>query len=53
MDEEYVRKEIRKALRCTRDCVPEIIMKDNHTLGKNPKNASRWVEIVREEVAVD
>ncbi|GKH33912.1 MULTISPECIES: uroporphyrinogen decarboxylase family protein [Lachnospiraceae] len=50
MDEEYVRKEIRKALRCTRDCVPEIIMKDNHTLGKNPKNASRWVEIVREEV---
>ena len=29
----------------------ELLMKDNHTLGHNPRNASRWVEIAREEVA--
>ena len=26
------------------------MMKDNHTLGKNPENAYRWVQIVREEI---
>ena len=26
-------------------------MKDNHTLGRTPQNASRWVQIAREEVA--
>jgi hypothetical protein len=31
--------------------VPELIMKDNHTLGKNPMNAVRWVELAREEIA--
>ena len=25
-------------------------MKDNHTLGGNPHNAVRWVEIAREEI---
>jgi len=25
-------------------------MKDNNTLGNNPRNAARWVEIVREEI---
>jgi len=25
-----------------------VIMKDNHTLGKNPRNLTRWVEIARE-----
>jgi hypothetical protein len=25
-------------------------MKDNHTLGKNPGNIDRWVEIAREEI---
>ena len=28
----------------------EIIMKDNHTLGKNPQNLIRWTQIAREEV---
>ena len=28
----------------------EIIMKDNHTLGNNPNNAVRWVEITRQEI---
>ena len=50
IDEENVRKEIRRALDCTKNGIPEIIMKDNNTLGKNPRNASRWVEIAREEI---
>jgi len=28
----------------------ELIMKDNHTLGGNPYNAVRWVELAREEI---
>ena len=31
--------------------IVELLMKDNHTLGHNPANASRWVQIAREEVA--
>jgi hypothetical protein len=51
MDEDVVRKEIKRALECTKGCIPEIIMKDNNTLGGNPHNATRWVEIIREEIA--
>lgn len=50
MNEEEVRRDIRRALDVTQGCVLEIIMKDTHTLGHNPRNASRWVEIVREEI---
>ena len=50
MEEDAVREQIKKALDCSRGCVPELIMKDNHTLGGHPENASRWVEIVREEI---
>ena len=50
MDQEFVRKEIRSALDETRKNIVELIMKDNHTLGGNPTNATRWVEIVREEI---
>lgn len=51
MNEELVRNEIRVALECSRGCVPELVMKDISTVGKNPLNISRWVEIAREEVA--
>lgn len=51
MDEDVVRQEIRHTLTVARDGVVELIMKDNHTLGHNPRNATRWVEIVREEIA--
>ena len=51
MDEDIVRAELRKSAALTKDCIVEIIMKDNNTLGNNPKNASRWVEIAREEIA--
>ena len=49
-DWEKLRAEMRDFLGVTRDCVVEIIMKDNHTLGKNPGNASHWCRMVREEI---
>lgn len=51
MDEETVRKDCRKAAEETKGGICEFIMKDNHTLGNKPQNASRWVEIMREEIA--
>lgn len=50
MEEEAVRKEVRRAVRNVKGCIPEFIMKDNNTLGGNSYNAIRWVEIVREEI---
>ncbi|VBB07605.1 Hypothetical protein LUCI_2870 [Lucifera butyrica] len=51
MDEAVVRKELREALKITRDNCLELIMKDNHTLGNNPGNLKNWVKIAREEIA--
>jgi hypothetical protein len=51
LQEGLVRGEIREALECAKNCIPEIIMKDVHTVGKNPQNALRWVEICREEIS--
>ncbi len=48
-DEERIRAELREALRITRNCHLEIIMKDNHTINKDPRRVVRWVQIVREE----
>jgi hypothetical protein len=48
--EEAVRADIRATLEATKGCVLEIIMKDNHTLGKNPDNLVQWVRIAREEI---
>lgn len=50
MDEEHVRRELRQALDITKNNRVELIMKDNHTLGGNPRNLTRWVEIAREEI---
>ena len=50
MDKEMIRKKIKNYLEITKGCVLEIIMKDNHTLGKNPENLINWVKIVREEI---
>jgi len=44
-----LRHELRKHLKEARDCPVEIIMKDNHTLGKNPQNAVQWVRMALEE----
>ena len=51
LDEDHVRKELREQLQAAKGCCLELIMKDNHTLGKNPRNLTRWVEIAREEIA--
>lgn len=50
MDEELVRKEIKEALKITRNNCVEFVMKDNHTLGNNPENIKNWVKIAREEI---
>jgi hypothetical protein len=49
IDKEAVRKKIRKAFEITRECIVEIIMKDNHTIGKRPENVIEWCKIAREE----
>jgi len=44
-----VRNNLRRALERTKNCRVEVIMKDNHTIGKNPENVIRWCRIAREE----
>jgi len=46
-NEEAIRSMLEEALRTTRDCRVEVIMKDNHTLGGDPSRAKRWVAIAR------
>jgi hypothetical protein len=50
IDEGAVRADIRETLDVTKGCVVELIMKDNHTLGRNPDNIVQWVRIAREEI---
>jgi hypothetical protein len=49
LDEERIRAELRAALRTTRDCRVEVIMKDNHTIRNDPQRVVRWVQIARQE----
>lgn len=50
-DEDIVRADCRRAVEETKGGICEFIMKDNHTLGGDPRRAIRWVEIMREEIA--
>lgn len=50
MNEDVVRSDCRRAAEQTKGGICEFIMKDNHTLGNQPYNAVRWVEIMREEI---
>ena len=52
-DEGYIRRRLNEVLTCCKQHGNrvELLMKDNHTLGRSPKNAARWVQIAREEVA--
>jgi hypothetical protein len=50
MNEDIVRRDCRNAVTQTKGGICEFIMKDNNTLGGNPRNATRWVEIMREEI---
>lgn len=49
IDEEYIRKKLRRAFEITKNCRVEVIMKDNHTIGNNPQNVIKWVRIAKEE----
>jgi hypothetical protein len=49
IDEQAIRAALRRDLAITRGCRVEIIMKDNHTVGRNPLNPARWCRIAREE----
>lgn len=50
MDEDVVRADCRRAVEETYGGVCEFIMKDNNTLGGDARHATRWVEIMREEI---
>ena len=50
INEDSIRTKIKNILNIAKVCVLEIIMKDNHTLGKNPENIINWDRIAREEV---
>ena len=49
VDTEAIRKGIREDLEKLRGCVVELIMKDNHTLAKQPENVVTWCRIAKEE----
>lgn len=51
MNEEFVRKECRRAVEESYGGICEFVMKDNHTIGNNPNNLIRWTQIMREEIA--
>jgi hypothetical protein len=50
IDEGSIRRRLRRSLDVAKGCVVEVIMKDNHTIGKRPENVVRWCRIAREEV---
>lgn len=50
INKDYIGKEMEKDLEITKGCIVEIIMKDNHTLGKNPSNLTNWVRTVRKAI---
>ncbi|MBU4285477.1 MAG: hypothetical protein KKD76_01105, partial [Verrucomicrobia bacterium] len=47
---EAVRADIRDALDKVKGCHLEIIMKDNHTLGNDPRRVVTWCNIARQEI---
>ena len=50
LDEDFIRKDIRRMLDATRECVAEIILKDTYTIENQPDRIERWIAIVREEI---
>jgi hypothetical protein len=44
-----IRSDLRNAFEQTKDCVVEVTMKDNHTIGNNPQNVIEWCKIAKEE----
>jgi len=48
-DESLIRVELREKLSHLKNCLVEIIMKDNHTIANDPRRVTRWVEVARQE----
>jgi hypothetical protein len=48
-DEDRIRRKLSHAMRATRNCRVEVIMKDNHTIHNDPRRVIRWVQIAMEE----
>lgn len=51
LDEDLIRTYTRKILDAAKGGILEIVMKDNHTIGNDPTRVTRWVQLVREEIA--
>jgi len=51
LNENKVRADIKRGFEKTKGCIVEIMMKDNHTIGKNPANVVEWCRIAQEEAA--
>ena len=49
IDRDGIRRGLREALEAARGCVVEIIMKDNHTIGRRPQNVIEWCAIAKQE----
>ncbi len=48
-DPERIRAVLRRDLEITRGCRVEVVMKDNHTIRRDPRRVVEWVRIAREE----
>jgi len=48
-DWDAIRQDLRRKLEITKDCRVEVIMKDNHTIGKKPENVIEWCRIAQKE----
>jgi len=49
LDEEYIRRKLRNALKVTKNCRVEVIMKDINTICNNINNVILWCRIAKEE----
>ena len=49
IDQTAVRSRLREAMAITRGCRVEVILKDTHTIGRNPQNVVNWSRIAMEE----
>lgn len=49
-NEDAIRADLRRTLRCAGDQPLEFILKDTHTVEHQPWRLTRWVQIAREEI---
>ena len=49
IDLDSIRKELRRVFEITKECRVEVIMKDNHSLGKRYESVIDWCKVAKEE----